>query len=106
MLFRSRRRAQRGTAAALFGLPRTDPGGRPVRVVLLGRRGCHLCEVARQTVQETCQRSGVGWVERDVDASPELLAAYATKVPVVLVDGREHATWHVDAEGLATALKR
>ena len=103
MLFRSR--AQRGTAAALGGLPRTDPGGRPVRVVLLGRRGCHLCEVARQTVQETCQRSGVGWVERDVDASPELRSAYATKVPVVLVDGREHATWHVDAEGLATALK-
>ena len=103
MLFQ--RRAQRGTAAALDGLPRADAAGRPVRVVLLGRRGCHLCELARQIVQVTCQRSGVGWVERDVDASPELRSAYATKVPVVLVDGREHATWHVDAEGLAKALK-
>ena len=76
------------------------------RVTLYTRAGCHLCEEAREVVRRVCDATGTGWVERDLDRVPELLARYATLVPVVLVDGKEHAHWRVDPARLTEALRR
>ena len=32
----------------------------PVRVVLIGRAGCHLCDTARETVRRVTAELGVG----------------------------------------------
>lgn len=88
------------------GLPAVDAGGRPVRVVVLGRRGCHLCEVASAVVAEEAPAAGAGWVEREVTDSPVLLERYAEHVPVVFVDGTEHARLRVDPLRLRSALRR
>ncbi len=87
------------------GLPAIDPAGRPVRVVVLGREGCHLCEVAAAVVAEEAAAVGAGWVERQVTASPSLLQRYAEHVPVVFVDGTEHARLRVDRDRLRAALR-
>jgi len=42
---------------------------------------------------------------RDVDADPADRAAYTDKVPVVLLDGVEHAYWTVDEKVLRRALR-
>ena len=63
----------------------------PVRVTLIGRDGCHLCEVARATVER-------------VTADPELLERWSDQVPVTLVDGRQHDYWRVDEARLRAAL--
>ena len=42
---------------------------------------------------------------RDVDADPADRAAWTDKVPVVLLDGREHAYWTVDERALRKALR-
>jgi len=75
-------------------------------VVLVTRTGCHLCEQAAPLVAREAARAGAAYVERDVDASPQDLQAYGDKVPVVLLDGVEHAYWQVDARALRVALSR
>jgi glutaredoxin len=77
----------------------TDP-----RIRLLGRRGCHLCEDARAVVMQVAGEAGVAWDEVDVDSDGDLADAYGDRVPVVLLDGQEHAYWRVDAERLRAAL--
>lgn len=73
------------------------------RVVLLGRAGCHLCDEARQVVQDVCARAGATWEERDVDADPEL-SRYGDLVPVVTVDGVQQGFWRIDPQRLERAL--
>ena len=69
------------------------------------RSGCHLCEVAEPVVRAAAQEAGVRFETRDVDASAADLAAWSDKVPVVLLDGREHAYWSVDEKALRKALR-
>lgn len=75
----------------------------PVRLTFITRHGCHLCDHARAVVASVAAEAGIGWVERDVDADG-LDDDYGDRVPVVLLDGREHAYWRVDAERLRAAL--
>jgi hypothetical protein len=78
--------------------------GPPVRVTLVSRVDCHLCDEARLVVARVCADLGVGWQELDVDADPDLLAQYHEEVPVTLVDGRQHDFWRVDEQRLRAAL--
>lgn len=72
------------------------------RVTLITRPGCHLCEVAK----EALDRIGEPWTELDVESSRELEADYGDRVPVVLLDGKEHGYWRVDEQRLRRDLAR
>lgn len=78
------------------------------RVVVLGRSGCHLCEVAEATVEEVCRELGATWSVVDLDRlgrdRPDLLARYTDEVPVTFVDGIRHDYWRVDRSRLRAAL--
>ncbi len=47
---------------------------------------------------------GVPWSERDVTADPADDEEYGDRVPVLLLDGREHTYWAVDETRLRRAL--
>jgi glutaredoxin len=66
------------------------------RLTLITRAGCHLCEVAKETLVEVAAETGEGFRELDVDADPALLDEYSDRVPVILLDGREHGYWRVE----------
>ena len=72
------------------------------RIRLLTRPGCHLCEVAK----EALERIGEPWVEVDITADPALEEEYSDRIPVVLLDGREHGYWRVEEERLRRDLGR
>ena len=74
------------------------------RLTLLRRQGCHLCDEARAVLSRVAADVGVGWDELDVDADPRLADEYGDRVPVVLLDGAEHAYWRVDEGRLRAAL--
>ena len=74
------------------------------RVTLLTRVGCHLCEEAKAVLVEMAAEDGFRWRELDVDADPALADEFGDRVPVVLVDGREHGYWRVEAARLRRAL--
>jgi glutaredoxin len=57
---------------------------RAPNVVLYTRRGCHLCDEAR----ELLLRCGIVPTQVDVDADPQLLRRFGDSVPVVEIDGR------------------
>jgi len=72
------------------------------RLTLISRAGCHLCEVAA----ETLARIGVEWTTVDVESDRELERDYGDRVPVLLLDGREHGYWRIEEERLLRDLAR
>jgi glutaredoxin len=76
------------------------------RVTLVTRVGCHLCEDAERVLRRLAAELGFGYEEVDVDASAELRADYSDRVPVVLIDGREHGYWRVEEARFRTAVAR
>jgi glutaredoxin len=80
----------------------TDPG---VRVTVVSRANCHLCDEAKEAVARIATELGVGWTEVDVDGDPALLDEYSDLVPVILVDGKMHGYWRVEEERLRRALR-
>jgi glutaredoxin len=54
-----------------------------MKILLYSRRGCHLCEQAEEMLSTVAPNA----VIVDVDGSPELIAAFGLRVPVVEVDG-------------------
>ncbi len=70
------------------------------RLRLLTRAGCHLCEIAAETLDRIGAEAGLVPAPVDVDADPELRAEYGDRVPVVLLDGREHSYFTVDVPRL------
>ncbi|MFM7250641.1 MAG: glutaredoxin family protein [Planctomycetaceae bacterium] len=71
-------------------------------VLLYSRRGCHLCEAAEEAVADLLPGARVV----DVAGDPELERAFGTRVPVLVIGGREVAAGRIDAAALATALAR
>ena len=74
--------------------------GSAPRLQLLTREGCHLCENAAAVLEQLAAEAGVTTTAVDVDADPELQAEYGDRVPVVLLDGREHSYFTVDVPRL------
>ena len=83
-------------------------GRPPAEVVVLTRRGCHLCAEMEQVVGAVVPPEQVRLVDLDEAGreDPVLLERYDTAVPVLLVDGSEVARWRVDAAAVRAALGR
>ena len=65
-------------------------------VTLITKVDCHLCEVAAETLTRLGAEAGLTPELIDVDTDEELRAEYGDRVPVVLLDGREHSYFTVD----------
>ena len=74
------------------------------RVTVMTRRNCSLCVKAEEAVARICGELGVGWTSEDVDTDGELRAEYGDRVPVILIDGREHGYFRVEEDRLRAAL--
>ena len=70
------------------------------RLQLITRTGCHLCEAAAEALAPVAADAGLAVVPVDVDADPELRSEFGDRVPVVLLDGREHSYFQVDVPRL------
>lgn len=84
-----------------LGLGRSAP---PAAVVLVTRSGCTLCAEAEPVVARATADAGLPLEVRDVDADPADVARWSEKVPVVLLNGAEHAFWRIDERRLRKAL--
>jgi glutaredoxin len=70
-------------------------------VELLTRAGCGICQRVRDRLAELAVELGFELSSTDVDAlaeagNPALRAEYGDRLPVVLLDGREHSYWDID----------
>ena len=74
------------------------------RVVVYTRQNCSLCATAESDVARICGELGLGWTCVDVDSDPPLRAEYGDRVPVIIIDGREHGFWRVEENRFRAAL--
>jgi len=65
-------------------------------VVVYSRKGCHLCEVVKESLSKLSRRGGFIWREVDVDTDPELRRQFNDEVPVVFIDGRKAFKYRMD----------
>ena len=65
-------------------------------VTLYGRPGCHLCDEAKAALDRVTAASGESWSELSVDTDIELEREYGERLPVILLDGRDHGYWRVE----------
>jgi len=76
-----------------------------VTLTLIGKPDCHLCDDARAVIHSVlADIDGVTLEERSILDDPALHDRYWDEIPVVLIDGRVHTIWRVDADRLRTAL--
>ncbi|MFD4365901.1 glutaredoxin family protein [Rhodococcus sp. NPDC058521] len=79
-------------------------------VSLLVREGCGACAPVRDQLSSLCAEFGLEVTCIDVDAAaatdPELRAEFGDRLPVVLLDGKEHSYWDVDEERLRNDLRK
>ncbi|ORB73972.1 glutaredoxin family protein [Mycobacterium scrofulaceum] len=88
----------------------TDTPPRP-QVQLLTRDGCSLCERVHGRLGELAAELGFDLSTVDVDAAAAsgdaaLRAEFGDRLPVVLLDGREHSYWDIDEDRLRADLAR
>ena len=81
-----------------------SPADPDARVLFLTREGCHLCDDALLVVRAEADRAGTAVEVRDIDADERLRADWDHDVPVIIVDGRVHAKYRVEAVQLRAAL--
>lgn len=83
----------------------------PVRITLIGKPGCHLCDDARGVIERV--RSGLAadlisteLVELDILEDEALARAHSEEIPVVRIGEKRHAIWRVDPEKFEAAVRR
>ena len=81
---------------------------RSVKLTVIGKPDCHLCDVAAETIAEVVAELS-GEVEVDLEKlsileDQSLYEKYWEQIPVILVDGVEHAHWRVGRDDLRTAI--
>jgi len=74
----------------------TRPMPEPRQVILYSRKGCHLCEIVKETLAKLHRRGGFTWQEVDVDSDDQLRRQFTDEVPVVFIDGRKAFKYHLD----------
>ena len=97
-----------GTNATLVVM--TERTSRP-RVELLTRDGCTICARVHARLAELADELGFELATTDVDAAaaagdPGLRAEFGDRLPVILLNGREHSYWEVDEARLRADLER
>lgn len=70
-------------------------------VELLTRSGCGLCERVYRRLAELAAELDFELASTDVDAAaaagePALRTEFGDRLPVILLDGREHSYWDID----------
>jgi len=72
----------------------TQPGD----VVVYSRKGCHLCEIVKESLVKLHKQGGFTWREIDVDSDAEIRRLYNDEVPVVFINGRKAFKYRMDEQ--------
>jgi glutaredoxin len=74
-------------------------------VTFYTRKGCHLCEDAKQSLLELKSHWNFTLEELDIEQSDELTELYGLMIPVVLIDGEEVGFGNIDKNEISNRLQ-
>ena len=58
-----------------------------IRLMMLSRPGCHLCEEMRREVDALLADKPHEWEVIDIDTDPDLAKRYGDSIPILFVNG-------------------
>jgi glutaredoxin len=67
-------------------------------VIVYSRKGCHLCEIVKESLVKLHKRGGFDWREVDVDSDADLRRQYNDQVPVVFINGHKAFKYRMDEQ--------
>ena len=80
-----------------------------MRLTLITKPECHLCDAARAVVDsvlvQVAAEAPVDLEEKSILDDAALYDRYWDEIPVLLIDGRVHAVWRVEPDRLLMALR-
>ena len=82
-----------------------------IKLTLIGKPGCHLCDEAREAIDAVLlefrsanPEAQVSVEELNILEDEALRLKYAEEIPVLLIDDKMHNYWRIDDERLMRAL--
>ncbi len=75
-----------------------QPKPMPREVVVYSRKGCHLCEIVKESLSKLQRRGGFQWREVGVESDENLRRRFTDEVPVVFIDGRKAFKYRMDEQ--------
>ena len=75
-------------------------------VTIYSRSGCHLCEIAHQTLEGLQSQADFSITQVLIDGNVELIEKYGEQVPVIHIDGKPHDYFRVDPERFLAAINQ
>lgn len=75
-------------------------------VVLYSRRGCHLCEIVKESLSKLARQTQFTWHEIDVDSDDALRRQFNDEVPVVFIDGKKAFKYRMNEQDFLRKLAR
>ncbi|MEY4039289.1 MAG: hypothetical protein RLZZ52_157 [Actinomycetota bacterium] len=79
-----------------------------ITITLIGKPACHLCEDAEQVVSDVLAQLEMPSVRVEslsIEDDEDLHDEYWEQIPVLLINGKVHNYWRIDADRLTKALK-
>jgi glutaredoxin len=75
-------------------------------VVVYSRRGCHLCDIVKETLTHAQGKADFVLREVDIDNDAQLRQQYNDEVPVVFIDGRKAFKYRMNEDQFLRTLAR
>ena len=82
-----------------------------IELTLIGRNGCHLCEVAQGDLAQVVARfanehpkAEYSINDIEIDDHPQY-SGYSDEIPVLLLNGRQLSFWRIDQDRVYAALE-
>ena len=78
----------------------------PAEVIVYSRKGCHLCEIVKETLSKLSRNASFNWREIDVDSDEFLRRKFTDEVPVVFINGRKAFKYRLNERDFLRKLSR
>ena len=76
-----------------------------MRVILYSKAGCHLCDEAREHLEDLAADHVFELDEMDIRRDDQLFERYRYRIPVIVVDGVERLEGRISAEDVRSLLR-
>ncbi len=73
-------------------------------IILYSKKGCHLCEIAREKLLGIKKEISFGMSEVDIEKNEEIFEKYKYLIPVIEMDGKIVSNYRVNEAELKMLL--
>ena len=77
-----------------------------IAVTFYTKAGCHLCEDARDLLEEIAEETEYTLIEIDIRSDPAVFTQYRYRIPVIVLNEKTLLEGRIEAEALAQAFQQ